>query len=274
MLLLSKACIKLKKYMKAIGSVIILFFILGGLYSCGNEVKDTEELIEYKASEEELVFEDMVASIDMNDTLSTGNSLFYSKGNGASIEVKIFVNEKGETVKMIESYVDAGSTSICSNTFYFKKGERIASVEKREEGVGEDTYFVERVSYYDKKDKPFISKERKAEYEEELDYESFTSIENYDCSLERALDVLNQSGPFATTFQGFVMEEPFTYLIVGENNIDGYSSSLVVQDIDRTIQVLSENQSDMLGKALIIEFETVGSAEGYEYQILLSVALR
>jgi len=252
----------------------ILFFALV-LIGCSNQPGVNEDPItEYKASSEEIVFDDLIAEIDLNDTLSRGNSLFYSKPNGASIEVYVFVNEKGETVKMIESYIDGGSSSICSNTFYFKDGGRFASKEKFEVGEGEEGYFVERVSYYDEKDKPIVSKKRSATYEEELDFEMFSPIEKYNCSMERALSVLNQSGPFATTFQGFVKEEPYTYIIVGENKLDGYSSSLVVQNVDRTIQVLKENERDMIGKAVIIEFETVRSAEGYEYQILHSVQLR
>ncbi len=261
--------------MRSFKGTVFAIVVASLLMGCKSDAEHVDELpVEYKESKEEVVFEDLMAAIDMNDTLSRGNSLFYTKPNGASIEVYIYVNEKGETVKMIESYIDAGSSSICSNTFYFKEGARFASVEKFEDGTGEDAHFVERVSFYDEQDNPIISKSRSALFEEELDFEEYKSIDVYDCSMERALSVLNQSGPFATTFQGFVKEEPFTYIIVGENNKEGYSSSLVVQNVDRTIQVLTENEAEMIGKAVIIEFETVGSAEGYEYQILHHVALR
>jgi hypothetical protein len=63
-------------------------------------------------------------------------------------------------------------------------------------------------------------------------------------------------------------------LIVGENEKSGFTSSLVVQYIDQTIQKLQTYEKEMIGKGIQVEFETLSGNQGYEYQILLSTRLR
>jgi hypothetical protein len=92
--------------------------------------------------------------------------------------------------------------------------------------------------------------------------------------MERALNVLNQEQEFATTFRGFVKEDPYLYIIVGEDDVKGYCSSLVVQYVTATIQKLQAHELEMIGTPLIIDFETLSGEQGYEYQILLSAEIR
>jgi hypothetical protein len=115
---------------------------------------------------------------------------------------------------------------------------------------------------------------RTAYYEDELDYESFKLVEKHDCNIKRATDVINQTGEFVTTFRGFVQEEPYLYLIVGENDKNGYSSSLVVQMMTSTIKKLQTNELAMIGKPLTVDFQTLGDEQGFVYQILISAQIR
>ena len=218
--------------------------------------------------------EKYAAEVDADTTLKRGNSLYYSREDGATMEVFIHVNEKEEPVKLEEIYSNSGSVSLCSNVFYFKNGKKYISIELFEEGDEVSGHFTERVSYYDVKEAPIKTLVRKAEFEDQLEFEQYVSEKNYDCSAERAWMVLNQEGAFATTFQGFISEEPYLYLIVGENKKTGYTSSLVVQYIDQTIQKLQAYEADMIGKGIQVEFETLNGSQGYEYQILLSTRLR
>lgn len=246
--------------------------------SCqSGETEGASELptTDYQPNAQEVAFEEMIASIDANDSLRIGNSLFYSKPTGESIEVRLFVNAKNETVKMVERYTEESTQSVFRNVFYLKEGKKFATRELFGSTVNGKELFNERVSYYDEKEQPVLSKFKSANYEEELDYESFVTMDPYDCKMERALNVINQEGEFATTFQGFVKEDAFLYLIVGENEKDGYSSSLVVQYVDYTIKKLQEDELKMIGTPLIVDFETVTEGgEGYEYQILHKVSLR
>ena len=249
------------------------------LQSCGNEtteVKDeaTEKNKEYVANKEEIAFEAKMAKIDANKNLQKGNSLFYSRADGASVDVELFIDSNNAVVKMIEHYTNSSSQSICSNVFYIENNKKFATRELFEYSAKDTLSFSERVSYYDKNEKPIATKMRTAYYEEELDYNSFRLVDKHDCSIQRALDVINQTGEYTTTFRGFVSEAPYLYLIVGEDNINGYTSSLVVQMMTSTIKKLQLNEMKMIGAPLTVDFRTLDDEQGFVYQILVSAQTR
>ncbi|MBL1280780.1 MAG: hypothetical protein COA33_010925 [Fluviicola sp.] len=253
---------------------ILTILTLSVLYSCQETPESDgfqEEFAEYVPDNNEVAFEQLIAEIELNDSLRIGQSLFYSKEGGSSVDVRIRVNDSGEMVKMREEYTVENSQSINKNTFYFSGKGMFASIELFEEGEGETAVYVERTTYYDKDEKPIITKKRQAEYEEELDFETFATVGKRSASYDRALAVLNQEGEYGTTFQGFVKEEPYLYIIVGENEENGYYSSLVVQYMTPLIKTLQENEKSMVGTPLQIVHETLDGEQGYEYQILMNV---
>ncbi len=254
-------------------SALFLFF-----QSCNDSSvksnKNEEEYFEqdaYQPSDLEVEIEKIMEDIDMNDSLRYGQSLSYNRPDGASVFVKIYVNDSNYTVKLFEEYTVPNSPSINSNTFYFDQGHLIATKELFEEGTGDEGHFVERVTYYNEKEKAIKTKRRTASYEEELVYENFKSSEPVACSYNRAMQVINQEGEYQTNFVEFISEEPYLYLIVGENKKDGYYSSLVVQMMTPLIKKLKSNPEKHFGTPLTINYEILNGEQGYEYQILMGV---
>jgi hypothetical protein len=255
-------------------SVFLLFFFA---VSCGetnieenldNPEMDTSTSEEMKLAEE---FEAYISLIDLDDSLGIGNSLFYMKGENESIEVVIYFNDSSEVVKLVEKTSLPQSSSVQSNVFYLKHGKKYATKQYIEKAEGDSLFFVEQRSYYDKDEKPIATKERTAMYEEMLDMESFKTIDPIDCSIDRALRCVNQKEEFATTFQGFVaLENGYLFLIVGEDNKEGYSSAMIVQRFTPTITELRANEIEMLGTPLVVDFRTIED-QGSQ-QILLSVS--
>ena len=85
------------------------------LFSCQDNLEDEtpiDGIEEYVPNNDEVAFEEMISEIDLNDSLRVGQSLFYSKEGGASVDVEIKVNDKDEMVKMIEEYTVENSPSI------------------------------------------------------------------------------------------------------------------------------------------------------------------
>jgi len=255
--------------------LIILFFIA---QSCGDtpNINDTEEeeYIEqdaYVPNKKEVLFEKIMEDIDQNDSLWYGQSLSYNRPDGASVFVKIYVNDSNFTVKLFEEYTSPNSPSINSNTFYFEKGKLIATRELFEEGTGNEGHFTERVTYYNEDEKPIHTKRRTAPYEEELIYEPFAVSEKVACSYKRAMQVINQEGEYETNFVEFISEEPYLYLIVGENKKDGYYSSLVVQMMTSLIKKWQSDPEKYFGTPLRVDYKILNGEQGYEYQILMGV---
>lgn len=255
----------------------LLFLPVFVLFSCGDaevEGEKNQNDAEYVPSEQEVAYEEYMAEVDANEKLGIGNSLFYSRGESEFTEVEFYVNDKNEMVKMIETYTQPSMT-IAKNIFYLKDNQKFASRELFEVEENGQLGFVERVTYYDNKAEPLFTKTRKAPYEQDLELESFKSAKKQDCSMKNALDKLNQTGDFNTTFQGFVKMDGFTYLIVGGPDKDAFTSSLVVQYEDATIKKLMLNELKMIGTPLIVDFQTLEDpGEGFEYQILRSVSFR
>ena len=255
-----------------------LFLSVMLIASCDETTKESDPVVntqeDYIPNGDEVVFEEKMLQIDEDQTLSKASSLFYSRPDGASVDVEMMIDTANVAVKMVEKYTVSSAQSICSNTFYLVDGKKFASRELFEYSKGDSASFSERITYYDKKEKPIATKIRTATYEDGLEFEAFKMTEKHDCSMERAISVLNQTGEYATTFRGFAKEDPYLYIIVGENKKNGYSSSLVVQMMTSTIKKLQENELQMIGKPLTINFETLGDEQGFVYQILMEAEIR
>ena len=255
-------------------TTLILAFIIMSCES-NEEVKETSnetgvtvspDLAEIQSAEE------YISEIN-NANLNTGKSLYYSKSDGSTVEVEVFVDTTGKIVKLIEEYSRSEQGSIETNAFYYKDEMMYASKERFEEGEGMDGFFVERVTYYDDNGAAKISKRRQAQYEDGLTNEMFEIVASKACSDDRAFRVLNQEGEFQTTFQGFIKDEHLIYLIVGENKKDGYASTLVVQQKGPTIRKLMANEKSMIGTLLEVDFQKSIGDLGFEFQALLNIKI-
>ena len=216
------------------------------------------------------VYEQYVYDIDGKEMMM-GNSLYYTRDDGATVEVDIYVNDSNQVVKTAEYYTKQAGGSICTNLYYYKGDKKYVTKAYYEEGLGENAIFIEEVTYYDEAGNPLQTQMRKASFEDQLINEQFKTITAKDHSDARAVQVLNQQGEFATDFQFFVNDEHLLYLVVGENKDGGYRSSLVVQRKGPVIQKLLANESSMVGTPLKVDFETMKGDMGFEFQALLDI---
>lgn len=261
------------KYSQHILSLLFLSIIL---ISCNSSDSDETNEVDDKAFQEELALQDSerdeyIRQIDEAE-LYFVNSLFYSKPDNTSERVRVFVNDSSEVVKILQEYTRPNMGTIESNKFYYKNGEMYASKEVFQKGEGMNVTFIENVTYY-KDGKPEVTKTRTAPYEEELEYQMFSIEKPKGLSDKRAYQVFNREGEFNTTFQGIVRAEHLIYLIVGEDKENGFTSPLVVQKISPLLQTLINNESQMLGTPLKVEFTSEVDPQGVPFQALLTVDL-
>ncbi len=262
-----------------------IILITGILSACSSSEEKSEEkqpdlVLEEQGnygdidSQREGLIEQWISETDLNlDKLNIANSLYYTKDDGSSIEANAYLNDAGQILKIEEIYLDSKSGNHGKNLFYLKEGKKYASKELFEDHGSPDIMYVERVSYYDENEKPIKTKKRKTKYEEDLHAVAFEKAPIRDCSMKRVKDVLNQTGQFQTTFQGFVNSGPMSFLIVGENAKNGYVSTLAIQYADYTIKKLNQKEYDMLGKPLRVEFEKMVDESGFEFQALITVKI-
>ncbi len=221
----------------------------------------------YNVEEEHEAF---VVQVDLNDSLDVVNSLLFTHEDGSQIDVAGFLDKKGEVVKLIEKSVDGPTNYYKEIVYYVKNGKKYVSNERFTDTTKrENPDFVERITYYDAHEKPVITKEKRAKYEEELGMSQYDYIKPYNCSIDRALQVINQEGRFQPKFQGLVYSGKDVYITVGEE--DGYISALLIQYESETTKKMKKNQKEILGKVLDLNFQRVMDDNGFQFQLLLVV---
>ena len=254
-------------------TVMILALILAASCTSTNNEKPKENIIPDVVAKANIEGEEYLNYVDFNDSLYEVNSLYYSRrvnNEEEWTEVIMSLDDSSRIMKMVEQIATAGTGAVFSNHFYFKEGKKYATKQFFMEALGDSTYFVELLSYYDKNEKVTATKRRTAHYEDHLDREEYVVTKNQDCSSDRAFRIVEQIGEFETTFQGFVEMGGFKFLIVGENKKDGFSSALIVQRTTPFIMELRNNESKLLGIPLAVNYQTIREGAGSE-QILISV---
>jgi hypothetical protein len=164
------------------------------VYSGGDEISSSAlEQAEFK-------IEQMITKTELNDKLVVMNSLYFTKSDLSSIEVFAYLDKQNNILKIEEKFIDASKNYSSTNIYYINKGRKYATKERFSNGKGKNSSYTDRVSFYDNKEKVILSKSRHAEFEEDLEASSFSNISFYDCSITRAMNVINQSGEFETKF--------------------------------------------------------------------------
>lgn len=252
---------------------IILFAFIAFLASCtssnNNDEVNAETTLEAQFDGEDKFITKM-EQIDNDTNLIYVNSLQYTHTDKSTQEAYAVVDEKQKIYKIEQKFSNSKTGVFGKNIFYFENNNRIVSKEIFFDNLRTKPCFIERITYY-KNNKAFFTKERTAEFEENLEMNVFSMAKTVDCPSETATQILNQEGPFITTFQGFTDDGQMNYIIVGDYNDEGYTSALAVQHSEGDVAKLLKDQKHYLGKSLKINYERIMDDRGFEFQLLIAV---
>ena len=246
---------------------------LGFMSACGSDKsKETAVAPSTKLSNEESIQAEITA-IDEEAAKAdvVAYSLNYTKESGDAIRVAAHLSSDNVILKIDERFAEPNGGNSGTITYYMKEKFPFATREYFEDNSNsKGSKFVERISYYDKKGKVLSTKEKRVDYEEELANVNFVSVPLHACSVDRAMQVLEQKGEFETTFQGFAKTNTMDYFIVGQPEKDGYSSALGIEIQDAFIQDALRNEAKYLNRKCRVTFTSVTTTSGYEYQMYTS----
>jgi hypothetical protein len=239
-----------------------------------SEVEEQPENLAPLAAEHS--FDALILDIDSKaDSLSRVESLIYSKEDASNMEAVAYLDQSNAIVKVVEVSTD-GKTGIRTiKEFYYKDGgKKFASRRSTILGEGENAYYSQLMSYYSPEGKATESKERVSDLEETIDQQVYREAPATEVSDDNAFEVLKQKGHYALTFQGFIENGPYQFLVVGENvSKDGYTSSLVIQEDSPTMRYLRKQGKAALGQEMEIQFQRFVDEMGYVTQILVRATL-
>ncbi len=220
-------------------------------------------------------YEDFMALVDANDSLLIGSTMYYTKDpekSGESYQVYLLLDNASNIVRIEERYTRENGGSLLSNFHYYKGNQRIASREIFNKGEGDSEMFYERVSYYEN-EKPIISKLRSHKYEEYMENEMFDIIPPVNCPTDKAERAIAREGEFQTNFLSVIQNGGLYYVEVGEGGQDGFSTTLLVQQVTPLVQGMISNPSEYKGKRVRVEFQEMPDGQGFTFQALLGIAL-
>lgn len=252
---------------------LLVLFILLFTISCSTKNKDAAISNETtQKPSKTLAIEKEIAEIEQitAEKGQLASSMRYTKDNGAAIVVNAHLDENGNIIKVEEDFNEGEGHNFGLNTFYFKNSKLIGTKERFSDVESKTPAFIERISYYDKNEKPIRTIEKRVTYEEELDQAQYKEVALHKASNERAKRVLAQSDEFETTFQGFVEVQALNYLILGAKNSTGYVTSLRLDYEDAFIKQLLVNPKKYLNRKMYVTFQNVTDPTGFQYQSYLT----
>lgn len=195
------------------------------------------------------------------------NSLRYEKPDGSSIEVVGHV-DKTNVLQIVEEIFSEGNGKTNGTIFYFLQSGKPFVTQELIDEIDEQngSVFIDRISYYDSNGKVIKTKERRAAFQDDIVNETYQSVPLHSVSIDRAMRALNSEKEFETTFQGFVHQDMFSYLIVGENTADGYTTALRLDYKDQLINVLNSDPKKYIGAKIKLNFEN-HEDRGFHFQV-------
>lgn len=265
-----------KFHMKIIAGILVFSLLLFSACSTDQSSASENETVAPKTTERfkgQFEMDAKVEAIDANEQLKKLNSLSFTNNAKSSAEAIAYLDENDSEVKIIEKFNATETGNYGSKTFYIENGAVFCAKEVYFDKQISVPSFVERISYYGKKQQVLATIERFAAYEEDLDQTAFNLTAKKRISVDRALSILNHSGEFETTFQGFLTHNNMDFILVGKNTADGFTSALSIQSQNATVLYLQKNERKMVGTLLDVSHSFIVDGSGMTFQVLNDITI-
>jgi len=245
------------------------------LFSCKDQAPpklSSQEVHSGKSDyKNDAVYFSMMDSINNNGNLLEGSSLQYSDQNGTLFSSNVLSDAANRIYKLEMEISEALETT--KSSFYFKNGKKIVS-SKIVSHYGEEVAdYLKVISFYTDSGKVIYTGRAKSDNLDSLESVRYSSDELQVHEFDFAWNMINQTGPFETTFLGTVFSEQIekNFLIVGPKD-GSYTSTLAISEETEVIKKLKSNVQKYKGTPLTIEFENITEQSGLTFQALVNVA--
>lgn len=220
-------------------------------FSCGGATSDeNDETVEINT---EHIDAYVNGKLDDSQEYEVALSLRYSKGNETYEVVQYIQNDT--VILFLETEVGEDS-SITRNTF-FENGKPVYVEEYIAINRVEEEPFIQRRAYLDGANKVIGSK-RKSFSESELETLDYVDSEilRDEFDFDRPKRAINQTGEFELKFEEFIIIDPQTYLVLG-NDESGYDVALFVAEKHALLEEINANKEAYKGKVLHVYHQFV-----------------
>ncbi len=238
--------------------------------ACKNEMKENENPETMENGLNKSTWEKAMKNIDEQIAISdaVANSLYYSKETGESEKLVAYLSQENKILKVEEFFSGKPTENAGRIIYYLNQKKPLVTIELFEDKTNlAEVKFVERISYYDDNGQATYTKEKRANYEEELENVAYKAVDLLTLTTDKIFRILNQEAEFQTTFQGLVETESLNYLIVGEPKLGGYTSAMRIEFEDHLIKEVYKDPKKYMNKKMRVTFQLSRLQGNFEYQI-------
>lgn len=260
----------------------MLFFTTGLLlFSCGEHQKrklafENSEIPKDEKAEKAFGdqgdYDKLIQKIDNSKSNVEVLSLEYEDAKSNRAMVRGLLDKQKSVVKLeLEESFENGMVS--TTHYYFTGGALFYAKQQAYDYNKAKNGYLEIISYFGSNHKIIYSASKIADTEEDLQSMAYYMCKKTDFDAKRAIQIINQKGPYETRFQGSLETEVYKFLIVGTSGINGQKTAIAYTKSFPLAEEMVKNESKYRNKKLRVEFTRVTEINNFTYQGLSGIKL-
>ncbi|MFM7594902.1 MAG: hypothetical protein ACKO4Y_01855 [Flavobacteriales bacterium] len=261
-------------------SFIMLCFVSVLLGSCSGynkriSLEDTEtpnSQNESIAFAEQQSYDSLIKAIDSEKDLDKAMSLEYEDAGMNHSVVTAYLTKSNDVVKLILDE-SANDGKMIKTEFYFTGKDIFFARQHINDYQKERNGFGEIFSYFGANKKVIYTASKLGNSEDELNQTVATRTKKTSFDPTKALQIINQKGPFETRYQGHIETDIYTFIIVGTGGKTGQKSAIAYNNNFPLAEAMVKQNNQFINKKLRVEFTKVTEMNNFSYQGLTGIKL-
>lgn len=260
--------------------LIILFFVSALISSCSGynkriSLEDTStpnSQNESVAFAEQTSYDSLIKAIDSEKGLDKAMSLEYEDAGMNHSVVTAYLTKNKDVVKLsLEESANDGK--MIKTDFYFTGKDIFYARQHINDYQKEKNGFGEIFSYFGANEKVIYTASKLGNSEDELNQTVATRTKKTSFDPTKAIQIINQKGPFETRYQGHIETDMYKFIIVGTGGKKGQKSAIAYNNNFPLAETMVKQNDQFINKKLRVEFTKVTEMNNFSYQGLTGIKL-
>lgn len=238
--------------------------LLASCHSSSTE-ESKQQISSTTSFKEQAELDSLKAEIDSKIGLREVYSLRYLSSEDDVNQVFGLIDEELNVVRLEHVLIPKAGVEL-QTRYYFQNGTIFLSTQLRKKFENEQFFLREIRTYYDENGVVLFTGERRASDETKLEERPWKKIEGKVMDPQKAMEIINQQGEFATNFLNLSEAMGKKYIVVGT---DKQSSTVAYHDgISGDLKLLLARPDKFVNQPLSISFTEITDANDFCFQAL------
>lgn len=240
-------------------------FLLTSCHSSTTEEESKQQISSTSSFKEQAELDSLKAEIDSKIGLREVYSLRYLSSEDDVNQVFGLIDEELNISRLEHVLIPKEGVEL-QTRYYFQNGTIFLSMQLRKKFENEQFFLREIRTYYDENGVVLFTGERRASDETKLEERPWKKIAGRVMDPQKAMEIINQQGEFATNFLNLSEAMGKKYIVVGT---DKQSSTVAYHDgISGDLKLLLARPDKFVNQPLSISFTEITDANDFCFQAL------